>query len=158
MLFWLAPLIVIAGITAPLVMSDVTRLRLPNRLILVGYVAFACAAELHTLTAPSNGALSKSAPSPALVCLATLVGAGGLWMLGAIGMGDVKLMGLLAGCLQLLPSANAPPLPAVAAGATLLLIAPAALLAFSYGRHSLPLGPFLLAGFWLAVLVWAGLG
>ena len=151
MLFWLAPIIVIAGITPPLVISDLTRLRLPNRLILLGYIAFACAAELTSLAAQPNGE-----SSPALVCLLTLAGAAGLWMLGAIGMGDVKLVGLLAGCLQLLPSANSPPLLGIAAGATLLLIAPAALLALFYGRRSFPLGPLLLAGFWLAVLVWSG--
>ena len=150
MLFWLAPLIVIAAITPPLVISDLTRLRLPNRLIVLGYVAFAFAAELTSLTAQPNGE-----SSPALVCLVTLVGAAVLWMLGVIGMGDVKLVGLLAGCLQLVPTANSPPLLGIAAGATLMVIAPAALVALIYGRRSFPLGPLLLAGFWVAVLVWA---
>ncbi|UFS59870.1 prepilin peptidase [Subtercola endophyticus] len=145
MLFWLGPLLVLAAISVPLAVTDLTAWRLPNVLLLPGYIAFAVSAALR----PATG----GEPTPMLVCFVALGGVSCLSLLGAIGMGDVKLIGLLAGCLELLPSANAPPLLAIAAGSTLLLVAPAAIVASAYGRRTIALGPFLLAGFWLAVLV-----
>ncbi|MEF2978265.1 prepilin peptidase [Subtercola sp. YIM 133946] len=148
MLFWLIPLLTIAAITIPLAAADLRERRLPNALLLVGYVSFALAAELTSLAAPST-----TGASPVLVCCGVLAAAFGVWTMGGVGMGDVKLVGLLAGTLQLVPASNSPPPQLVAAIATLLLLVPAAFVALLHGRQSLALGPFLLAGFWLAVLV-----
>ena len=74
-------------------------------------------------------------------------------MIGVIGMGDVKLSGLLAGALALLPFGWVPGALLLAACVACALAGAGALVSMRVSsRRTLPFGPALLAGFWIAAI------
>ncbi|WP_210506885.1 A24 family peptidase [Naasia sp. SYSU D00057] len=133
----------LAAVTPELVRVDVAEHRLPDALTLP-----ACAAGLVGV------ALAGAAGQPMLPAL--LAGAGVLALFlvlavaGGMGLGDVKLAGALGVVLGLLGAASVILFLVVAflaGGVGALLV-----LARSGRRARLPFGPFLLAGFWVALL------
>ena len=140
----LGPLYV-AAVTAHLVRIDIDERRLPNRLVLPGYPAALAGIALH-------GLLSGAAPTGALVSGAAWFGFFLLLNLGGgMGMGDVKLAGLLGLCLGsigLVTAAAGVALAFLFGGIAGILV----LVRRVGGLHErIPFGPFLLAGFWVAV-------
>ncbi|QWT23738.1 hypothetical protein KPL76_13790 [Subtercola sp. PAMC28395] len=74
-------------------------------------------------------------------------------MIGVIGMGDVKLSGLLAGALALVPSGRVPGTLLIAACVACALAGGGALVWMRVSsRRTLPFGPALLTGFWIAAI------
>ena len=143
----MVPLLYLAAITPVLCLTDITERRLPNRLVLPAYPVLAIALALHW-------AVSGSFP---LVALVSGLGYFALMLVlsatGGMGLGDVKLAGALgfsAGMLGV-DAALASPLLAFLAGGVAAMIA----LLAARGRRGtrIPFGPFLLAGFWAAVLL-----
>ncbi|NQX29424.1 prepilin peptidase [Microbacteriaceae bacterium VKM Ac-2854] len=127
----------LAGVTAPLVDTDVREHRLPNTVVLPAYpIGFA------GLLASSERLLPLIACGGALAVFALL------HVIGGLGMGDVKLAGALA--LSLATLGGAPlilglVLPFLLGGAV------AVVLLLAGRRGDIPFGPYLLAGYWLAV-------
>ena len=144
----LVPTIYLAMVTGELCRADFAGHRLPNRLILPGF-AFALAGM----------AVQWSATGHAPV-LALIIGAAYFTFLlvmnlaGGMGMGDVKLGGLLGLGLGLIDVSAAFGGPLLAfvfggvAGAWMLLTTRTAQ---TGPRARIPFGPFMLAGFWVAV-------
>ena len=141
-------LLYLAAVTPALVRSDLTVRRLPNRLVLPAYVVFIVA--LVALVA--QGVIAGQFP-----VVAVLSGLGYFGLLftlslaGGMGMGDVKLagaLGLSAGMLGV-EAAVVSPLIAFLAGGVAATIT---LARNARGTH-IPFGPFILAGFWAAVLL-----
>lgn len=144
----LVPTVYLAMVTGELCRADFAEHRLPNRLVFPGYVlglagiAFQWAATGEVLVV----ALVAGAAYFAFLLVMNLA--------GGMGMGDVKLGGLLGVGLGLI-------------GMSVAVVGP--LLAFVFGgvagawmlltkrtgkagpRASIPFGPFMLAGFWVAV-------
>ncbi|AWB86942.1 prepilin peptidase [Mycetocola zhujimingii] len=141
----------LAVVTGELVRIDVAEHRLPNRIVLPLYpvVLLALAAEW---------AAGGTAPLPALAS-----GAGVFVFLlllsiaGGMGMGDVKLGGVLGLCLGAL-GVHWVAVGLVCAflfgaiGGAAALLAPSSGPAGLRARRRVAFGPFLLAGFWLAVV------
>jgi leader peptidase (prepilin peptidase)/N-methyltransferase len=162
MTVWIALLLAyVAVVTVPLVVVDARAHRLPNAWVLPGY---AVALIAWVGTALSSGAV----PWVSLVSAAGYFGGMLLLsLLGGMGMGDVKLAGVLgaaAGLLSPLAGLLAPILAFVlGGGAGLALmgsgwvarrwVAPGSLVAQLSWRSRIPFGPFMLAGFWLAVVL-----
>lgn len=141
-------LVYLAAITAELCIIDLREYRLPNRFVLPGYgiaLVAACGQWWVTGEPPVLAAVSGAAYGGFLLLLCAS---------GGMGMGDVKLAGVLgigAGLMGA-PSAIASPVLAFLAGgvvavAQLLRGVPGARIAF---------GPYLLAGFWVALLLSSG--
>jgi leader peptidase (prepilin peptidase)/N-methyltransferase len=132
------PLAALAAVTPALVEVDSIQHRLPNRIVLPLYAACAVAVVAQS----------------SLVAIAAGLGTAGFLFLlslgGGMGMGDVKLggvLGLAAGSLGLSAAILAPL-------AGFLLGGGAALVALRRGRGAvIPFGPYLLGGFWVAVLL-----
>ncbi|MBM7471689.1 hypothetical protein [Subtercola frigoramans] len=77
-------------------------------------------------------------------------------MIGVIGMGDVKLSGLLAGALALLPPGRVPASLLLAACVACAVAGGGAIVSMRVSsRRTLPFGPALLTGFWVAVVQFA---
>ena len=135
----------IAAVTPDLVRIDVESGRLPNRLVLPCYPAAIAGIALHgILTGP-----------PPVVALAAGAAWFGFFLLlnlgGGMGMGDVKLAGVLGLCLGsfgVVPAVLGIGLAFVAGG-----LAGVVVLARRVGGATarIPFGPFLLAGFWVAL-------
>ena len=144
--WWLLPVAYLAVVTPPLIRIDLAEHRLPNALTLPGYPV-----AIAAVTATALAGLSPLIP---LLAAASYLGVLLLAHLGGgMGMGDVKLAGVLGATLGLAgPSAAFAGLAlAVLTGgavATVLLLG---------GRRGsrLAFGPYLLLGFWLA-LAWSG--
>lgn len=136
----------LAAATPYLVRIDLAEHRLPNRLVLPGY-GFALAGVIGGLLLGGSATVALLAGGGYLLFLLTLN------LLGGMGMGDVKLggvLGLVLGSVSL--SA------AVAAGLLAFLSGGLASLVLLAGRRAardtrIPFGPFLLLGFWAAVLL-----
>jgi leader peptidase (prepilin peptidase)/N-methyltransferase len=144
----------VAAVTCPLWATDAREHRLPNALVMPGY-AFAVIGLVWQWLARGLPAWEALA-----CCAATLVVFAGVAATGGLGMGDVKLAGLLALVLGGLGGALA---VVLALGAAVVAAGVVALAAMWHpdARRSddLPLGPFLLAGFWAAGVLWvAGVG
>jgi leader peptidase (prepilin peptidase)/N-methyltransferase len=135
----------VAAVTGALVRIDVESHRLPNRLVLPGYVV-----SVAGITAQAF--LSGTHPIAAVV-------AGAAWFFfflvlnvgGGMGMGDVKLAGLLGLCLGSIGVAHA-----VAGLALVFLFGGAAGILVLVRRVGgtltrIPFGPFLLAGYWVTL-------
>ncbi|GGE84553.1 hypothetical protein GCM10011313_03820 [Mycetocola zhadangensis] len=144
-------IVAVAAVTEELVRVDVAEHRLPNRLVLPLY-------PVVLLSLIADGAISGSNP---LVGIAA--GAGWLLFLlvlclaGGMGMGDVKLGGVLGLCLgglSVVTSIGGLMLAFVAGaiGGVIVLLRRPASGGASRGALRVPFGPFLLAGFWLAVV------
>lgn len=136
-------LLYLAAVSPALCIADLTERRLPNRLVLPGYLVAGVAALIagaSELPFFPLALLSAIAYSGFLLALAAL---------GGMGMGDVKLAGVLgcaAGSVGI-TSAILSPVLAFAIGAI------AAVVTLVHGRgRSIPFGPCLIAGFWCAVL------
>jgi leader peptidase (prepilin peptidase) / N-methyltransferase len=138
-------LLYLAAVTPALVRSDLTVRRLPNRLVLPAYVVLIVALV-------AQGVIAEQFP-----VVAVLSGLGyfgllfALSLAGGMGMGDVKLagaLGLSAGMLGV-EAAIVSPLLAFLAGGV------AATITFTRSTRGtrIPFGPFILAGFWTAVLL-----
>lgn len=139
-----APAVALAATTPALVAVDVAEHRLPNRVVLPAYLA--CAAALISEAAAGRVPLVALASGLATAGLLAV-----LAFTGGLGMGDVKLggvLGLTAGGLGVSTAVLAPL-------AGFLLGGIAAVVAMRTGRAGtrIPFGPYLLAGFWIAVLV-----
>jgi leader peptidase (prepilin peptidase)/N-methyltransferase len=139
----------LAAVTPALTHHDIRSHRLPNRLVLPGYAVVAVGILWRW-------AATGAPPWPPLACMGITVGALLLLnLLGGLGMGDVKLGGVLAGTLALISPAYA--LTGLVAGfllggvASVVLLIGAVLVAGSARHRSIPFGPFLLAGFWAVV-------
>lgn len=135
-------LLFLAAVTPQLAAIDVREQRLPNRLVLPGYPVAACALAgewLRSGTLPAGPLIAGAAAFALLLVPAVF---------GGMGMGDVKLagvLGLAAGSLGLGAAVGWLPI-------ALLLGGVASLFALRRARGtSIPFGPALLAGFWIAV-------
>lgn len=144
---WSAPLVALAAVTPALVAVDVVEHRLPNRIVLPGYLA--CLAAL-------SGDWALRGELPLMAVLTGAATAGFLALLGitgGMGAGDVKLGGVLgtvAGGLGFGTAAMSPLLGFLLGGAAAMVAARRG------GRASrIPFGPYLLGGFWVAVLLGA---
>ncbi|MFC4224985.1 prepilin peptidase [Lysinibacter cavernae] len=86
----------VAGITVPLIQSDLRSRRLPNALVLPGYLALTVvsAEDWARTGGPPLAMLGSGALWFGMFCLAALT--------GGLGMGDVKLGGLLGASLGLI--------------------------------------------------------
>ncbi len=140
----------VAAATIPLWRTDVASLRLPNAIVLPGWAfAFTGVVGSALATDAQGREALAGAAGPALFC----VGAFALvHAAGGVGMGDVKLVILLA--LALVPLAGAPLRLVLCFGGAVLAagaVAWAALLHPAASRvATLPFGPSLLGAFWLA--------
>lgn len=137
----------IAAVTVPLVVIDLRSRRLPNRLVLPGYLV-----AVLTLAAVW---LSSQAVSPIVTALisagAYLLFLFALSWAGGMGMGDVKLAGVLGAAAGLVSPSVAVLSPLLAFG--LGGLASAVILVTRRGTRAtrIPFGPFMLLGFWVAV-------
>lgn len=136
----------LAVVTWPLALADVRQRRLPNMLVLPCYPAVVTAVVLDTVTTGNGAWLAVGGGvGSILFYLAMHVG-------GGMGMGDVKLSGVLGALLGAVgPSALITGL----LGAFVLggLVGAWALASHQRAtRHRIPFGPFMLVGFWLGVL------
>ncbi|MCU1438408.1 MAG: prepilin peptidase [Naasia sp.] len=135
----------LAAVTPEFVRIDVREHRLPDRLTLPGYAAAVAGVALAAVTGSGDVPAALLAGGGGVVLFLLLAVAGGM------GLGDVKLVGALGVTLGL-SGAEAAVLAllvaflagGVAAGVVLL----------RHGRSSrLAFGPYLLLGFWLALLL-----
>ena len=147
--------LVLAVVTPPLVVTDLRERRLPNPLVAaaaLGLVA-SCAAVLASGTDGAAASVGRAA--------AAVLGGGGallvLALAGGVGMGDVKLGGVLAGAAALIDPAGVP-LAALVAGTA----GGVGAVVVAAGRRrdgcdpgllperpaSVPYGPALLLGWW----------
>lgn len=141
------PLLYLAAVTPALCDSDLRHHRLPNRLQLPAYGVLLVALGIRAMQlsqVPWVALLSGVAYFAFMLVLS---------IAGGMGMGDVKLagaLGLSAGMFGLDAAIVSPLLAFLAGGAASVV----ALLAGG-GRRGIriPFGPFMLAGFWVAVLL-----
>ena len=140
----LLPVLYLAAVTVPLVWIDVRQHRLPNALVLPGYLVLLAAFAwvwLQTGWFPWLGLASAAGYFGVLYLLA--------WF-GGMGMGDVKLAGVLggaAGLVSLHVVVLSPVLAFVLAGLVSIVV----WVVTRSMRTRIPFGPFMLAGFWIAV-------
>lgn len=136
-------LLYLAAVSPALCIADLTERRLPNRLVLPGYL-------VAGVVIPIGGASGVPvSPLALLSAIAYLGFLAALAVLGGMGMGDVKLAGVLgfaAGSLSL-TSAVLSPVLAFAIGSIVAVVT----LVQRRGR-SIPFGPCLIAGFWGAAV------
>jgi leader peptidase (prepilin peptidase)/N-methyltransferase len=142
--FAVIPLLYLAAVTPALVAMDVRAHRLPNALVLPGY-------PVAALGLVGEWVRTGQPPVVAIVAgVASIVFLLALSLGGGMGMGDVKLagvLGLTAGLIGITPAVVSP-LAAFTLGGVAALV-----VAMRRGRGArLPFGPFLLAGFWIAVI------
>ena len=140
----LLPLAYLAVVTPALCVADVTQRRLPNNLVMPGYLV----AVVGALT---QWFWTGQPPLEALVsAVAYFVFMLVFSLTGGMGMGDVKLAGVLGICAGLIGAGTAVASPVAA----FVLGGVAALVALRRGAGaSIPFGPFMLAGFWVAVVL-----
>ena len=135
----------IAAVTIPLIVIDVRSHRLPNRLVLPGYLVAAVTLVAVSL---STGAIPLASLIAAVAYVLFLFA---LSFAGGMGMGDVKLAGVLGAAAGLVGPSAAILSPLLAFG--LGGLASAVVLVTRRGTRAtrIPFGPFMLAGFWIAV-------
>lgn len=141
------PALYLAAVTPALGAADVRERRLPNDLVLPGYAAAGLGLAGDAV---AHGGVSMLAILGGVAFFGSflLIAA-----LGGMGMGDVKLAGVLG-------------IAAGLVGVTALVVAPLAAFLLGgvaavaalrgAGASSIPFGPYLLAGFWIALLVAEG--
>lgn len=138
------PLVYLAIVSIPLVVVDVRDHRLPNRLVVPGYAVLLVATLGLWLTTGSFPWHALASAAGYFVFLYLLA-----W-LGGMGMGDVKLAGVLGGASGLV-SVTA------VLGSVVLAFLAAGLVSLAVWAVSrsvktrIPFGPFMLFGFWLAI-------
>lgn len=138
------PALYLAVVSPVLAAFDVREHRLPNVLVLPGYAVAAAGAVGQWLVSgrpPLTALIAGAAFGGALLLLS---------LLGGMGMGDVKLAGVLGLSSGLLSFEAA----VVAPAAAFLLggVAAVTVLRDAHGR-SIPFGPYLLAGYWIALAI-----
>ncbi len=138
------PFVAIAALTPALVVTDLREHRIPNRLVLVALAA----AIIGVIGEWLVGADVTVASVSGAACFAFYLV---LAIAGGMGMGDVKLAGVLGLAAGLAGPTEAILSPALAFGVG-GLVAVGLLAIRSCGRR-VPFGPFMLGGFWLAVAV-----
>lgn len=134
----------VAAVTIPLIVIDVRSHRLPNRLVLPGYLVAA-------VTVVAVLASSETIPlTPLISAAAYVLFLFALSFAGGMGMGDVKLAGVLGAAAGLVSPSGAMLSPLLAFG--LGGLASAVILVTRRGTRAtrIPFGPFMLAGFWIA--------
>jgi leader peptidase (prepilin peptidase) / N-methyltransferase len=137
----------LALVSAELCTTDVVERRLPNALVLPGYAVTATGllfGWLRTGAAPTTALVSGVAVFAFLLLLSVA---------GGMGMGDVKLGGLLGlnlGALGVVAAIAGPTLGFVAGGVAGVI---ALILPGSTTLHRIPFGPYLLLGFWSTVVL-----
>jgi leader peptidase (prepilin peptidase)/N-methyltransferase len=149
------PVVYLALATVPLAVGDIRSRRLSNRLVLPGYALLALvllgtvlfAAELHRVV------------FAAAVCVSVVVGSWALAARGVVGMGDVKLAGLLAGTLGLIDPVllSRSAVIAVTTGGAwaIAVVLRARARGDPWRRCTVPFGVPLLVGFWSGIAqVW----
>lgn len=142
--WWLLPVAYLAVATPPLIRIDLAEHRLPNAFTLPGY-------PVATAAIAATALAGRSALIPLLAAAAYL----GVLLLahvgGGMGLGDVKLGGVLGAALGMVgpPAAFAGLALAVLSGGAVATV----LLLRGRRRSRLAFGPHLLLGFWLA-LAW----
>jgi leader peptidase (prepilin peptidase)/N-methyltransferase len=134
------PAIYIAAVAPELTRVDLREHRLPNRMVLPGLVAGVIAAALGWSLVPLVAALAY----------AGLLGI--LAIAGGIGMGDVKLAALLGLASPTLAVAVAAPLAAFVLGG----VAASIVLARGGRKSRIAFGPYLLAGYVVALALSTG--
>lgn len=143
----LPPTVYLAVVSVPLIVRDCATLRLPNILVLPGYGIAGLGAAWQAAFEPPWVPLAAFGITVAVFL--------GFRMLGVVGMGDVKLAGLLSATLGLLPAGRVPFVFVTAALASVTLAGLTALVVLAASRSRvIPFGPHLLVGFWVALL-WA---
>ncbi|RFA11512.1 hypothetical protein B7R21_12455 [Subtercola boreus] len=151
----LLPVLYVASATPFLVVFDVRHRRLPNVIVLPGLAVVAASATATALWAGLDPGVTALVAGVTLTVFVVFRAA------GAIASGDVKLAVLLAAALAPVAGASlalyalAGSITALTAGlASLLLLARARRRAGPRTAHpapDIPLGPFLLLGFWVAL-------
>jgi leader peptidase (prepilin peptidase)/N-methyltransferase len=139
-------LIYLAAVTLPLTWIDLRQHRLPNLLVVPGYAALLASLAWVWVESASFPWLPLVAAAGYFVFLCVLSYAGGM------GMGDVKLAGVLGGAAGLVSAQAALASPVLA----FVLGGVGSLAAWAITRSSqtrIPFGPMMLAGFWIAVLL-----
>jgi leader peptidase (prepilin peptidase)/N-methyltransferase len=159
-LWQIIPLAYLAVVTIPLVRIDWKTHKLPNVWVMPGYVAMVIAwigVWMTTGEYPMIPAISAAGYFTFMLLLSYG---------GGMGMGDVKLAGLLGGAAGLIgvPAAILSPVSAFIAGGVASVI----VLIVTYLRRrdlplkqawavtkdtKIPFGPFMLLGFWIAMLL-----
>ena len=138
------PLVYLAAVTPTLCAVDALERRLPNSLVLPGYLVAAAGIVAHWIVGGESSTVAVVSGVLYFVVMLAFAAAGGM------GMGDVKLAGVLGLSAGLVSATAAVVSPLVA----FVLGGIAAIGALRGGRGaSIPFGPFLLAGFWVAVVV-----
>jgi len=138
------PLVYLAAVTPTLCAIDALERRLPNSLVLPGYLVAAAGIVAHWIVSGEFSTVAVVSGVLYFVVMLAFAVAGGM------GMGDVKLAGVLGISAGLVSATAAVVSPLVA----FVLGGIAAIGALRGGRGaSIPFGPFLLAGFWVAVVV-----
>ncbi|WP_223357379.1 prepilin peptidase [Leifsonia sp. ZF2019] len=92
----------IAAVTAPLIATDVRERRLPDALVLPGYAVAAVGLGSGTGARAAAGVEAGTGVEAVVCALVVLAVMAVLWAAGGVGMGDVKLAGLLAAALSAL--------------------------------------------------------
>lgn len=152
----------IAAVTIPLIMIDVRSRRLPNLLVLPGYLVAAATLVAvsvssgiavgadHSLGPVSSATLAPAVLTSLVSAVAYVLFLFALSFAGGMGMGDVKLAGVLGAAAGLIGPSAAILAPVLAFG--LGGLASAVILITRRGTRGtrIPFGPFMLIGFWLA--------
>lgn len=163
-LWQIIPLAYLAVVTIPLVRIDWKTHKLPNVWVMPGYIALAIAWIGAWMTTGEYSMLPAIAAAGYFTFMLLLSYGGGM------GMGDVKLAGLLGGAAGLIsvPAAILSPVLAFVAGGVASLV----VLIVSFVKRSdlplkqawavtkqtrIPFGPFMLLGFWGAMVMISGL-
>ena len=140
--------LVLAGLTVPLVIADLTERRLPNRLTLPAYPALGVTLSVAAVADGRGWDLARAV----LAGAALIVGYGLLHALrpASLGAGDVKLSGALGIALGWISWDTV--LNGAIAGYVIGAIVGATLLVRGERGRAFAFGPAMLAGAWLAIL------
>ena len=163
-LWQIIPLAYLAVVTIPLVRIDWKTHKLPNAWVMPGYIALVVAWIGVWMTTGEYPMIPAISAAGYFTFMRLLSNGGGM------GMGDVKLAGLLGGAAGLIsvPAAILTPVLAFVAGG----VASVVVLIVTFSKRSdlpfkqawavtkqtrIPFGPFMLLGFWVAIALVAGL-
>lgn len=137
------PLSYLAAVTPELWRVDLAERRLPNHLVLPGYLPVTMAVAAHWATTGEPPVAALIGGTGYLLFMLVLAATGGM------GMGDVKLAGVIGSAAGLVSPAAAivAPVTAFALGGVAAIV-----VLVRGGRGTgIAFGPYMLAGLWLAV-------
>ena len=142
----------IAAVTVPLFVIDLRSRRLPNRLVMPGYLVGAVTLLLVWFVPGASPLSPSTTPVVALISAgAYVLFLFALSFAGGMGMGDVKLAGVLGAAAGLVGPSAAILSPLLAFGLGGLVSAVMLVTRRGTRTTRIPFGPFMLLGFWLAV-------